>query len=169
MSRPGGKLVTYGPYAQDGLLAPESNQQVENFEETLKQQSRKSFCSVSFHPLVWSESTFTWPLVGDSRHHRTEGGWGSPGAQFGSGLTAPQNTSLWNFSSPRIYPKSPPNDQVIEMPANNKTLVFVKRAAGRLWSLLLQLPVCLFCAFIIRDFCWSQIKNYYILIETLHS
>jgi len=28
--RPGGKLVTYGPYAQDGVLAPESNQHVDN-------------------------------------------------------------------------------------------------------------------------------------------
>ena len=28
-SRPNGKLVTYGPYAQDGVLTPESNQQVD--------------------------------------------------------------------------------------------------------------------------------------------
>ena len=30
LARPGGKLVTYGPYAKDGVLAPESNQQVDN-------------------------------------------------------------------------------------------------------------------------------------------
>ena len=40
MVRLGGKLVTYGPYAQDGVLAPESNQQVENL---------KLSCSLRFY------------------------------------------------------------------------------------------------------------------------
>ena len=145
MVRPGGKLVTYGPYAQDGVLTPESNQQVEIWRNTPE--------TIRFYPVpVRFESTFTWPLVGDSRHHRTEGGWGGPGAQSGSGLKRPQ-TITFDISFPMNPPKIIPNYQVVEMPANNKILVFVKRASGRLWSrvqtaLIASVPC---CAFILQD------------------
>jgi len=79
--RPGGKLVTYGPYAQDGLLTPESNQQFD-----LNLRSRDTL-------------------------------WGIRDITELKEVGAAQGLNL---------------DQVIEMPANNKTLVFVKRAAGRL-------------------------------------
>merc|ERR1711971_1049215 len=76
-----GKLVTYGPYAQDGLLAPESNQQ---FDLNLRSRDPS---------------------------------WGIRDITELKEVGAAQGLNL---------------DQVIEMPANNKTLVFVKRAAGRL-------------------------------------
>lgn len=79
--RVGGKLVTYGPYAQDGVLAPESNQQFD-----LNLRSRDP----------------TWGIR-DITELKEVG--------------AAQGLNL---------------DQVIEMPANNKSLVFVKKAPGRL-------------------------------------
>jgi len=79
--RPGGKLITYGPYAQDGVLSPESNQQ---FDLNLRSRD----------PLWGIRDITELKEVG-----------------IGQGLNL---------------------DQVVEMPANNKILVFVKRAAGRL-------------------------------------
>jgi len=79
--RPSGKLVTYGPYAQDGVLAPESNQQ---FDLNLRSRDPS---------------------------------WGIRDVTELKEVAAAQGLQL---------------DQVIEMPANNKTLVFVKKASGRL-------------------------------------
>jgi len=79
--RPNGKLVTYGPYAQDGVLAPESNQQ---FDLNLRSRDPS---------------------------------WGIRDVTELKEVAAAQGLQL---------------DQVIEMPANNKTLVFVKKASGRL-------------------------------------
>merc|ERR1719216_218208 len=74
--RPSGKLVTYGPYAQDGVLAPESNQQ---FDLNLRSRDPS---------------------------------WGIRDVTELKEVAAVQGLQL---------------DQVIEMPANNKTLVFVKK------------------------------------------
>jgi len=79
--RPNGKLVTYGPYAQDGVLTPESNQQFD-----LNLRSR-------------------------------DASWGIRDIRELKEVAAAQGLNL---------------DQVIEMPANNKTLVFVKKSSGRL-------------------------------------
>merc|ERR1712037_865684 len=79
--RLGGKLVTYGPYAQDGVLAPESNQQ---FDLNLRSRDPS---------------------------------WGIRDITELKEVGAAQGLNL---------------DQIIEMPANNKTLVFVKKAPGRL-------------------------------------
>ena len=73
-SRPNGKLVTYGPYAQDGVLTPESNQQVD-----IKNWS--PLWSIS----VWSESSFARRIVGNPRHQGTKRGCSGSRPQLGPG------------------------------------------------------------------------------------
>ena len=73
-SRPNGKLVTYGPYAQDGVLTPESNQQVEIKNWSL-------LWSIS----VWSESSFARLIMGYPRHQGTKRGCSGSRAQLGPG------------------------------------------------------------------------------------
>ena len=73
-SRPNGKLVTYGPYAQDGVLTPESNQQVD-----IKHWS--PLWSIS----VWSESSLARRIVGNPRHQGTKRGCSGSRPQPGPG------------------------------------------------------------------------------------
>ena len=73
-SRPNGKLVTYGPYAQDGVLTPESNQQVD-----IKNWS--PLWSIS----VWSESSLARRIVGNPRHQGTKRGCSGSRPQPGPG------------------------------------------------------------------------------------
>ena len=72
--RPNGKLVTYGPYAQDGVLTPGSNQQVD-----IKNWSPLWRIS------VWSESSFARRIVGNPRHQGTKRGCSGSRPQPGPG------------------------------------------------------------------------------------
>ena len=93
-SRPNGKLVTYGPYAQDGVLTPESNQQVD-----IKNWS--PLRSIS----VWSESSFARRIVGNPRHQGTKRGCSGSRPQPGPGwqnIIFLHQSLLQSFFKPQV-------------------------------------------------------------------
>ena len=158
MVRLGGKLVTYGPYAQDGVLAPESNQQVQNL--ILISRQWRNF------PVCWD-----FILQFDLNLRSRDPSWGIRDITELKEVGAAQGLNLdqvlkHNFPHEELTQDNP-NHQVIEMPANNKTLVFVKKAPGRLWSRQLQLQVCLFVLLSFKiywDLIYSQHYKWQIIL-----
>ena len=105
---------------------------------------------ISHYPVpVWFEPTFAWPLMGDPRHHRTEGGWDRPGAQSGSGLKQPQNITIDIITFPhkeptKNYPKLSGSWDACKQ--QNPCLRQKSSREALIWS----------CVFCIQDLLWSN-------------